>query len=209
MIIAIDGTAASGKGTLAKRLADHFDLPHLDTGTLYRAVGVKVLRSGKDPADPGAAIAAAESLAAADRDHKDLRTHQAGMAASRVSAIPAVREALITLQRTFAHQPGGAVLDGRDIGTVICPGADAKFFVTASPEVRAARRSKELAANGEAVSMAELLAEINARDHRDMNRATAPLKPAPDSVRLDTTDLTVEAMVMTALSALRQKGFER
>lgn len=206
MIIAIDGTAASGKGTLAKRLAAALGLPHLDTGLLYRAVGMKVVRAGGDPADPQAAAAAARRLSDADRAADDLRGDRAARAASLASAIPAVREALIAFQRDFARQPGGAVLDGRDIGTVICPDADAKFFVTAAVEERARRRQQELAQRGQAVAYPAVLADLKARDARDMTRATAPLKPAADAVMIDTTELSIAAMVDQAVAALAERG---
>ena len=203
MIIAIDGTAASGKGSLAKRLAAALGLAHLDTGLLYRAVGMKVARAGGDPADPALSVAAARSLTDADRAADDLRSDRAARAAS---ALPGVRAALIAFQRDFAHRPGGAVLDGRDIGTVICPDADAKFFVTASAEERAARRHRELIARGETVSLDSVLADLRARDDRDRNRAAAPLKPADDAVTIDTTGITIAATVDRALAVLADKG---
>ena len=206
MIIAIDGTAASGKGSLAKRLAAALGLAHLDTGLLYRAVGMKVARAGGDPADPALAVAAARSLTDADRAADDLRSDRAARAASHASALPGVRAALIAFQRDFAHRPGGAVLDGRDIGTVICPDADAKFFVTASAEERAARRHRELIARGETVSLDSVLADLRARDDRDRNRAAAPLKPADDAVTIDTTGITIAATVDRALAVLADKG---
>ena len=189
MIIALDGPAASGKGTLARRLAAHYGLPHLDTGLLYRAVGMAVLRSGDEPADTDAAERAALNLRSTDLADAELRGDRAARAASVVSAIPAVRAALLRFQRDFAAQPGGAVLDGRDIGTVVCPTADAKLFVTASPEVRAQRRHKELLGRGEAAIYAQVLRDIRQRDERDSRRAVAPLAPAVDAFVLDTSAL--------------------
>ncbi len=192
MIIAIDGPAASGKGTLARRLAEHYGLPHLDTGLLYRAVAASLIAADRDLNDVGAAIAAARGLGLTEFDDDKLRGRQMGEAASIVAAMPEVRAALIEAQRNFARRPGGAVLDGRDIGTVICPDADAKIFVTASPETRAQRRALELAARGEKADYAAILADIVKRDARDSERADAPLRPAPDAVRLDTTKMSVE-----------------
>jgi len=192
MIIAIDGPAASGKGTLARRLAAHFGLPHLDTGLLYRATAAALLDHDKDLNDVGAAVAAARGLALTDFDEERLRRREMGEAASIVAALPPVREALVAAQRNFAARPGGAVLDGRDIGTVICPDADVKIFVLASPEARAQRRALELAARGEKFDYAAILSEITKRDARDSGRDAAPLKPAPDAVLLDTTRLSVD-----------------
>ena len=185
--VAIDGPAAAGKGTISRALAEHFGFAHLDTGLLYRAVGAK----GGDP------IAAAASLSAADLARDDLRSLAAGQAASIVAAIPQVRAALTDFQRRFARQPGGAVLDGRDIGTVICPEAEVKLYVTASPEVRAHRRWLET--GGDA---ARVLAEVIERDNRDMNRADAPLKPAPDALMIDTSDLNIDQAVAAAIAAV-------
>ncbi|HZD92328.1 MAG TPA: (d)CMP kinase [Pseudolabrys sp.] len=199
MIIAIDGPAASGKGTLGKKLAVHYGLRHLDTGLLYRAVGKAVLDAGKAPGDAAAALAAAKALDPGKFDEKALKSAAVGEAASLVSAIPAVREALLAFQRDFAAQPPGAVLDGRDIGTVICPDADVKIFVTASPEVRAGRRTREYAASGQPADAAAVLADIRARDQRDMNRAAAPLKQAPDAYLLDTTTLDIDAAIRAAI----------
>ena len=199
MIIAIDGPAASGKGTLAKRLAAHYGLPHLDTGLLYRAVGKAVIDRGGDPADAAAAAAAAQALDFAHIDEIALKADQFGNAASVVGAIPAVREALLAFQRRFAATPGGAVLDGRDIGTVIAPQAEVKIFVTASPEVRAERRLKELIGRGEAADAATVLADIRKRDARDAERTVAPFRPADDAHLLDTTHLAIEPAVRAAL----------
>jgi cytidylate kinase len=199
MIIAIDGPAASGKGTLAKRLAAHYGLPHLDTGLLYRAVGKAVIDRGGDPADAAAAAAAAQALDLAHIDEIALKADQFGNAASVVGAIPAVREALLAFQRRFAATPGGAVLDGRDIGTVIAPQAEVKIFVTASPEARAERRLKELIGRGEAADAATVLADIRKRDARDAERTVAPFRPADDAHLLDTTHLAIEPAVRAAL----------
>jgi cytidylate kinase len=193
MIIAIDGPAASGKGTLARRLAERYRLPHLDTGLLYRATAAALVDQGRDLGDVNAAVAAARGLALTDFDQARLRSREIGEAASIVAALPALREALTQAQRGFAQRPGGAVLDGRDIGTVICPRADVKIFVTASPEARAQRRALELAARGERVDYGVILEDIARRDARDSGRAVAPLKAAPDAAILDTTRLSVEA----------------
>lgn len=208
MIVAVDGPAASGKGTLAKRLAAHLGFLHLDTGALYRAVGAKLLREGGNPRDAARAIRAAETLTAADRDAGDLRTAAAGEAASIVAAIPAVRAALLDYQRHLAAQPPGAVLDGRDVGTVVCPQAEVKLFVTASDEERARRRHAELAAAGDMRGYDAVLAELRARDQRDAERAVAPMKPAADAHLLDTTNLSINevferavALVVTARSS--------
>lgn len=184
--VAIDGPAAAGKGTISRRLADQFGFAHLDTGLLYRAVGAKV-------ADGVAPEMAAQNLTAADLARTDLRSHAAGQAASKVAVIPEVRSALVTFQREFARQSGGAVLDGRDIGTVICPDADLKLFITARPEVRAHRRYLELGGDE-----ALILNEIIERDSRDMSRADAPLRAAEDAVVIDTSDLEIEAAVRLA-----------
>jgi cytidylate kinase len=196
VIIAIDGPAASGKGTLARRIAQHFGLRHLDTGLLYRAVGMKRAEQGMDP------VAAAESLTAADLDHPGLRSEEAGRAASEVAVIPAVRSALLEFQRRFAKQAPGAVLDGRDIGTVICPDADVKLFVTASVEARAERRWKELRAKGEQVIESAVLEDLRARDARDASRDVAPLVPAADAVLLDTSELNADAAFDAAVAII-------
>jgi CMP/dCMP kinase len=209
MIIAIDGPAASGKGTLARRLAAHYVLPHLDTGLLYRATAAALLDRGRDLNDIEAAIAAARGLALTDFDEARLRTREMGEAASVVAALPAVREALIQAQRSFARRPGGAVLDGRDIGTVICPDADVKIFVTASPEVRAQRRALELAGRGEKADYAAILADIAKRDARDSGRAAAPLKAAADAALLDTSRLGVDAVFAEALRIAEERQGRR
>ncbi len=199
MIIAIDGPAASGKGTLGKKLAAHYGLRHLDTGLLYRAVAKAVLDAGKRPDDKAAAITAAKALDAAGFDEAVLKSHAVGEAASLVSAIPDVRAALVAFQREFAAKAPGAVLDGRDIGTVICPGADVKLFITASPQVRARRRALEYQAAGRAIAESAVLADILKRDERDQNRAAAPLRQAPDAHLLDTTHLDIDAAIRAAI----------
>jgi cytidylate kinase len=199
MIIAIDGPAASGKGTLGKRLAAHYGLRHLDTGLIYRAVAQAVLAAGKRPDDKAAAIAAAQSLHPSSFAEAALKTQAVGEVASIVSAIPEVRAALLAFQRDFAAQPPGAVLDGRDIGTVICPEADAKIFVTASPEARAKRRALEFRSAGRAIDEAAVLEDIKRRDERDMHRAAAPLKQAEDAVLLDTTQLDIDGAIRAAI----------
>ena len=198
LIIAVDGPAAAGKGTLARRLAAHLGLPYLDTGLLYRATGRRVLDAGGDPANPADATAAAEALHPADLQRDDLRGPPADVAASQVAAIPGVRSALLDFQRRFG-QAHGAVLDGRDIGTVVFPQAPVKLFVTASPEERARRRHAELAARGAAPSLAEVAAEMAARDARDSARDVAPLRPAEDAVTLDTSAMDAEAAFAAAL----------
>jgi cytidylate kinase len=199
MIIAIDGPAASGKGTLGKQLAARYGLRHLDTGLIYRAVAKSVLDGGRRPDDKAAAIAAAKALDPARFDELALKTHAVGEAASVVSAIPEVRAALLAFQRDFAAQPPGAVLDGRDIGTVICPHADVKIYVTATAEVRARRRAAEYQAQGRAIDEAVVLADIRQRDDRDSKRAVAPLKQAPDAHLLDTTDMDISTAIRAAI----------
>ena len=206
MIIAIDGPAASGKGTLGKRLAAHFGLRHLDTGLIYRAVAKALLDAGHPLDDRAHATAAAQALDPARFDEQMLKGHAIGEAASIVSAIPEVRSALIALQRDFAAAPPGAVLDGRDIGTVICPSADVKIFVVAAPEERARRRAAELRQAGEPADEAAILADILRRDERDRSRAVAPLKPAAEAVVLDTTTLNVEAAVAAAVAIVERAG---
>ena len=198
MIIAVDGPTASGKGTIAKRLAEHYQLKRLDTGSLYRAVGLAVLDAGGDPADEKAAVAAAERLDLGAIDEHRIRSGAAGLAASHVANIPAVRVQLRKAQRVFANDPAGAVLDGRDIATVICPDADVKLYVTASLPVRTERRLAELKNRGEDISYAELERQIAERDARDMNRADSPLRQAPDAHLLDTTHLSIEGAVEAA-----------
>ena len=200
MIIAIDGPAASGKGTLGKRLAAHYGLRHLDTGLLYRAVAKAVLDAGHRTDDVARAVAAAQTLDPARFDEAALKHPAVGEGSSVVSAIPQVRAALVDFQRAFAAAPPGAVLDGRDIGTVICPDADVKIFVTATAQVRAQRRTLEFRRAGLAVEEADILADIQRRDERDMNRAVAPLRPAADAHRLDTTALDVEGALKAALA---------
>ncbi|MGI8527639.1 MAG: (d)CMP kinase [Pseudolabrys sp.] len=199
MIIAIDGPAASGKGTLGKRLAQHYGLRHLDTGLLYRAVGKAVLDAGKSPDDKPAAVAAARSLDLSRLDELALKSDSIGNAASIVSAIPEVRAALLDFQRSFAATPPGAVLDGRDIGTVIAPQAEVKIFLMASAQERARRRAKEAQGRGENPDPAAILADIKKRDERDANRAVAPFKPAPDARLLDTTQLDIDATIRAAI----------
>lgn len=189
MILALDGPAASGKGTLARRLAAHYGLPHLDSGLLYRAVGMAVVDGGGDPADEAAAVRAARQLSVDSLQAPQLRGDAAAKAASQVAAIPAVREALKDFQQAFVNRPGGAVVDGRDIGTVIAPHADAKLFVTASVEVRAERRLKELLGRGQAAIYADVLRDLQERDERDSRRTVAPLVPAEDACVLDTSAL--------------------
>ena len=211
-VIAVDGPAASGKGTLARLLAAHFDYAYLDTGALYRAVALGVLQAGGDAADDAAALAAAENLDMAKLDEPDftaaLRTAETGLAASLVAAKPLVRAAILQAQRAFAATPpegkAGAVLDGRDIGTVVCPQAAAKLFITARADIRAARRHKELLAQGTTLSLAEVLADIEARDARDAGRETAPMKQAADAHLLDTSDLSIEEAFKAALALVRE-----
>jgi CMP/dCMP kinase len=200
MIIAVDGPAASGKSTLARNLARHFGLPHLDTGLLYRATARALMDEGRDLADPEAATAAARGLTLAGLDEISLRGREMAEAASIVAAIPEVRKALVDIQRGFAYRPGGAVLDGRDIGTVICPDACPKIFVTASADARASRRVLELRSQGEKADYAAVLADIVRRDERDKNRATAPLVAAEDAIVLDTTALDVDGAFKAALT---------
>jgi cytidylate kinase len=204
MIIAIDGPAASGKGTLGKRLAAHYGLRHLDTGLIYRAVAQAMLDGGHALDDAVRAAAAARSLDARRFNETQLKSHAIGEAASRVSAIPEVRAAVLAFQRQFGAAPPGAVLDGRDIGTIIFPDADVKIFVTATTEVRARRRAAEFAAAGTNVSEAEVLADILRRDERDTTRAIAPLKPAPDAHILDTTYLDREQAFRAAVDLVER-----
>lgn len=202
MIIAIDGPSGVGKGTLAKRLAAHFGLHHLDTGSLYRAVGRDILAAGRDPTNADAATAAARSLDAATLDDPALRSERVAAAASVVAAIPSVRTALLDFQRSFAQRAPGAVLDGRDIGTVICPDADVKLFITARPEIRAERRWRELQALNIDTPRDRILAELRERDERDSRRNTAPLAAAADAVVIDTSNLDANAAFEAALQAI-------
>jgi CMP/dCMP kinase len=199
MIIAIDGPAASGKGTLGKRLAAHYGLRHLDTGLIYRAVAKTLLDAGHAPNDRARAVAAAVALDPGRFDERALKSQEVGEAASLVSALPEVRVALLDFQRNFGRIPPGAVLDGRDIGTVIFPDAEVKIYVTASAEVRARRRAAELASAGRRIDETEVLADIRRRDERDTGRAAAPLKAAPEAHLLDTTHLDIDAAFRAAL----------
>ena len=200
MIIAIDGPAASGKGTLGKRLAAHYGLRHLDTGLIYRAVAKSLLDAGHSPGNRARALAAAEALDPNRFEEAALKSQAVGEAASQVSAIAEVRRALLAFQRSFGRTPPGAVLDGRDIGTVICPNADVKIFVTATPEVRARRRALELRERGERVDEKEILADILRRDERDRTRSAAPLVQAKDAHLLDTTHLDIDAAFRAAVA---------
>ena len=199
IVIAVDGPAASGKGTIARALAAHFGLPHMDTGLLYRAVALNLVRFGGDPGNEFEAVRACD-LGSVSFDDPELRSEIVGSYASRISAYPAVRAHLLDRQRAFAAQDGGAVLDGRDIGTVIAPDATVKLFVTAAPEVRARRRLAELTARGLNAHFDEVLADIHARDDRDSSRATAPLVRAQDALLLDTSDLDVPQAIAAALA---------
>jgi cytidylate kinase len=208
MIIAIDGPAAAGKGTLARRLARHLGYDFLDTGSLYRSVGLQVLRAGGDPADPKAAKSAAESLDLHLLADPDLRGEAAAKAASLVAAQPAVRAALLDFQRNFAHRPPGgrgAVLDGRDVGTVVCPEAEVKLFITASPEARALRRLRELQERDQAAIWEAVLQDMRDRDARDSKRDVAPLKPAADAVVIDTTSLSPDQVFEAARAIVDAK----
>ncbi len=217
MIIAIDGTSAAGKGTLSKRLQEFFGFAYLDTGALYRAVGKKVLDEGLDPSDADAATTAARELSPENilclQNDPSIRTEICGQAASKVSAIPAVRQALFDFQRRFALCPvkedgtpaKGAVLDGRDIGTVVCPEAEVKIYLMASPQIRAKRRQKELQEKGICAIYEDVLADVVARDERDSHRAVAPLKPADDAFILDTSDLTIDKVFALVLDFIQTK----
>lgn len=202
MIIAIDGTLASGKGTIATRLAAWYGLPHMDTGRLYRATGVAAMRAGVALDDADALAELAARLDPGRYEEAELRTAEAGVAASKVAVIPEVRTALLQLQRDFANQPTGAVLDGRDIGTVVCPDADVKLWVDADLDARARRRHAELTAAGETISLDDLIRQLRERDERDRNRKDAPMQMAADAVLIDTTHLTIDAAVEKARAAV-------
>jgi cytidylate kinase len=203
-VIAVDGPAASGKGTIARALANHFKLPLLDTGVLYRAVALNLWRWGGDPSSEFEALRACDDIGA-EPDDPELRSEPVSKIASMISAYPSVRSALLKRQQDFANQVGGAVLDGRDIGTIIAPEADVKLFVTASPEVRAERRLKELEDRGMAAHYDEVLADIRARDARDSSRAVAPLKPAADAILLDTSNLDLDETIAAAISLAEKR----
>ncbi|MEW5420690.1 (d)CMP kinase [Amorphus sp. 3PC139-8] len=204
MIIAIDGPAASGKGTLARRLAAHFGLRYLDTGLTYRAVADELLRCGEPLDDEPAAVRAVARVDFANMNRAHLAGHRIGEAASQIAVMPALRTALVDHQRGFAETPPGAVLDGRDIGTVVCPAAPVKLFVTATPEARARRRADEMASRGEPGHYDEVLADLRRRDARDTGRSVAPLAQAPDAVLLDTTELDIDAAFRAAVDIVRQ-----
>jgi cytidylate kinase len=204
MLIAVDGPAASGKGTIARALAAHFKLPHMDTGVLYRAVALNLWRWGGDPSSEFEAVRACQDLGS-NFDDPELRSEPVAKIASSISAYPAVREALLDRQRAFAKQPGGAVLDGRDIGTVIAPDADSKLFVTASAEIRAQRRVRELLERGMPAHYDEVLCDLKARDERDSRRDLAPLVRARDAILLDTSEMTVEAAVKEAIRLVEER----
>lgn len=203
--VAIDGPAAAGKGTISRALAKRYGFAHLDTGLLYRATGMKALAAAGPDFTEGDAAYAARSLTAADLKADGLRSRAAGEAASKVAAIPAVRAALLDFQRDFARRKGGAILDGRDIGTVICPDAEAKLFVTADDMTRARRRHAELTANGEAVALEDVAADLARRDARDAARDQAPMKAADDALLLDTTDLSIDAAIARAVALIDRR----
>lgn len=202
MIIAIDGPAASGKGTLSRRLADHFGLRHLDTGLTYRAVAASLLANGKPLGDEAIAIEVAHNLDLAQMDKSVLSAHEIGEAASRIAVLGGLREELVKLQRRFAETPPGAVLDGRDIGTVVCPNATVKLFVTASPEARAKRRTDEMVSKGQDANYASVLDDLKRRDERDSQRTVAPMKQADDAVLLDTTEMDIETAFQAAVDII-------
>jgi cytidylate kinase len=205
LIIAVDGPAASGKGTIARALAKHFGLPHMDTGMLYRAVALTMFRFGGDPASEFEALRACEGVAQIDPTDPEIRSEVVGSIASRISTYAGVRTALLERQRNFAGQPSGAVLDGRDIGTVIAPHATAKLFVTASPEVRARRRVAELLSRGMPAHLEDVLVDIRARDARDTNRETAPLAQASDACMLDTSEMDIDEAIAAAIELVERK----
>ncbi len=205
LIIAIDGPAASGKGTLARRLAEHFGLAHLDTGLIYRAVGNALLQVGMPLDNEELAAEVARNINLAMLDREALSVHEIGEAASRVAAMGAVRASLLKAQQDFAATPPGAVLDGRDIGTIVCPNADVKLYVTASPEVRARRRYEEMLARGRDVSYDEVLEDLKKRDARDTGRADAPLRPAEDAYLIDTSEMDIEAAFSAALAHAKSR----
>ena len=207
MIIAIDGPAASGKGTLARRLARHFGLRHLDTGLTYRAVAAALLAQGLPLGDEAIAIEMAHNLDLAQMDKSVLSAHEIGEAASRVAVLGGLREELVNLQRRFANEPPGAVLDGRDIGTVVCPDATVKLFVTASPEARARRRTEEMLSKGQEANYASVLDDLKRRDERDSKRTVAPMRQADDAVLLDTTEMDIETAFQAAVDIIsRARG---
>ena len=205
ILIAVDGPAASGKGTIARALARHFGLPHMDTGTLYRAVALSMFRFGGDPASEFEALRAVEGIAQVDPTDEELRSEIVGSIASRISAYPGVRSALLERQRQFASQSSGAVLDGRDIGTVVAPKATAKLYVTASPEIRAQRRVRELLERGMPAHYEDVLIDIRARDARDANRDAAPLVQAKDADLLDTSEMVIEEAITAAIELVEKK----
>jgi cytidylate kinase len=203
--VAIDGPAAAGKGTISRAVAEAFGLAYLDTGSLYRAVGVKALEIGRGVIDPKVAARVAGNLSDTDITRDDLRTAMAGQAASKVAALPEVRAALLEFQKTYARRDGGAVLDGRDIGTVICPEAEVKIYVTASDKIRAERRHKELVISKPDLSVDQVLADLRARDLRDASRDAAPMKPAVDALLLDTSELSIDAAVAEAMALIEKR----
>jgi len=203
--VAIDGPAAAGKGTISRAVAEKFGFAYLDTGSLYRAVGVKALKIGCGVIDPEVAANVAGNLSSTDITRDDLRTAMAGQAASKVAAIPEVRAALLEFQKSYARRDGGAVLDGRDIGTVICSNAEVKIYVTASDEIRAERRHKELVTSKPDLTVEQVLTDLRARDARDASRDASPMKPADDALLLDTTDLSIDEAVTQAIAAVQAR----
>lgn len=209
LIIAIDGPAASGKGTLSRQLAAHFNLPHLDTGLTFRAVGHALLAADLPLDDEALAEKVAQDVDLGALDRNILSAHHIGEAASKIAVMPKVRKALLEAQRRFASQPGGAILDGRDIGTIVCPDADVKLFVTASPQVRAQRRTDEILGKGQQADFEQILQDVKKRDERDMNRADAPLKPAENAHLLDTSKLDIEGAFQQAVSLVEKTLAQR